>query len=105
MQIIHKEGHKFLLKTLSIAIASIYGAIHFFENPFVQWGIIVFTSGLWLIFLQFFRNPQYTKTVGDNLITSPVDGEVVVIEETTENEYFKDKRIQVSIFMLSLIHI
>lgn len=106
MQIIHKEGHKFLIKTLALAIASVYGAFTFFHNPVVQWGITIVTVGFWLIFLQFFRNPQYTKTTGDNLITSPVDGEVVVIEETTEDEYFKDKRIQVSIFMTPLnVHV
>jgi len=52
-----------------------------------------------IIILQFFRNPKRTLQVNDNCIIAPVDGKVVVIEEVFEKEYFKDKRIQVSIFM------
>jgi len=49
--------------------------------------------------LQFFRNPKRIVTISDNQIIAPVDGKVVVIEEVFESEYFKDKRLQVSIFM------
>ena len=49
--------------------------------------------------LQFFRNPKRETLVNENHIISPVDGKVVVIEEVFEKEYFKDKRLQVSIFM------
>jgi phosphatidylserine decarboxylase len=50
--------------------------------------------------------PTRTQTTGDNLIISPCDGKVVVIEETTETEYFNDRRIQVSIFMSPLnVHV
>ena len=56
--------------------------------------------------LQFFRSPKRNFTNGDNLIICPADGKVVVIEETEEGEYFKDKRLQVSIFMSPLnVHI
>lgn len=106
MQIIHREGHRFLIKTLAITIAAVYGGFHFFQNPIAQYGILISTVGLWLIFLQFFRNPQYEKTTGDDLIIAPADGEVVVIEKTTEGEYFQDERIQVSIFMTPLnVHV
>ena len=103
---IHKEGHRFLLKTLAISIAIIYGAFRFLNSPYVVWGITIVTVFFFLIFLQFFRNPQYKKTTGDNLIIAPADGEVVVIEKTTESEYFEDERIQVSIFMTPLnVHV
>ena len=47
----------------------------------------------------FFRNPRRNIITDDDMIICPADGKVVVIEETTENEYFKDRRLQVSIFM------
>lgn len=49
--------------------------------------------------LRFFRNPGRTGSYKPGEVYSPADGKVVVVEETTEDEYFKDKRIQVSIFM------
>jgi phosphatidylserine decarboxylase len=52
-----------------------------------------------VLVLQFFRNPKRETLVNENHIISPVDGKVVVIEEVYEKEYFKDKRLQVSIFM------
>ncbi|HLT52552.1 MAG TPA: phosphatidylserine decarboxylase family protein, partial [Flavobacteriaceae bacterium] len=51
------------------------------------------------LILQFFRNPKRLTNLNDNHAVSPVDGKVVVIEEVEETEYFKDKRIQVSVFM------
>jgi phosphatidylserine decarboxylase len=54
---------------------------------------------LLIIILQFFRNPKRSVEINENHIIAPVDGKVVVIEEVFESEYFKDKRIQVSIFM------
>jgi phosphatidylserine decarboxylase len=56
--------------------------------------------------LQFFRNPKRTYIGGENCIIAPADGKVVVIEEVVENEYFKDKRRQISIFMSPLnVHV
>jgi phosphatidylserine decarboxylase len=52
-----------------------------------------------ILILQFFRNPKRNTPIDDNHIIAPVDGKVVVIEEVFEPEYFKDKRLQVSIFM------
>jgi len=52
-----------------------------------------------IIVLQFFRNPKRNTQIDDNVIMAPVDGKVVVIEEVEEPEYFKGKRIQISIFM------
>lgn len=62
---------------------------------------------IFLFFLQFFRNPSRPiSTESDSLIYAPADGKVVVIEETFESEYFKDKRLQVSIFMSPLnVHV
>ena len=106
MEFIHKEGHRFLIKTLAIAIAAIYGGFYFFTTPVAQYAVVVFCVGLWLIFLQFFRNPSFTKVQGENLVIAPADGEVVVIEKVREEEYFNDERTQISIFMTPLnVHV
>ena len=98
---IHREGYK------SIAIgAFIFGAINliyfYFLSATLPWlGFVLFfvTLFLWLFLISFFRIPNRSLTLDDNLIIAPADGKVVVIEETVDPEYFKDKRLQVSIFM------
>ena len=61
---------------------------------------------MWLIFLQFFRNPSFQKVTGDKLVIAPADGEVVVVENVQEPEYFKGERTQISIFMTPLnVHV
>ena len=98
---IHREGYK------SIAIGTlIFGAINFiyfyFLSATLPWlGFVIFfvTLGLLLFLISFFRIPNRTLTISDNQIIAPADGTVVVIEETIDPEYFKDKRLQVSIFM------
>lgn len=71
------------------------------DSSFGGWNIIalVLTLGLLYIILQFFRNPARNTPENPEHVIAPADGKVVVIEEVNEPEYFKDKRIQVSIFM------
>lgn len=85
----------------------IFIARYFFpEFAIAQWFAYVLSAFLIITILQFFRDPKRQFTTGDNLIIAPADGKVVVIEETTEHEYFKDKRLQVSIFMSPInVHI
>ncbi len=98
---IHREGYK------TIAIATlIFGAVNlivfFFFSASLMWlcSIIFFITLAVLLFLvSFFRIPNRKLTINENVIVAPADGKVVVIEETTDVEYFKDKRLQVSIFM------
>ncbi len=98
---IHREGYK------SIAIANlIFGAINllmfYFFSASLMWlcSIIFFiTLGLLLFLISFFRIPNRKLTIVDGAVVAPADGKVVVIEETVDGEYFKDKRLQVSIFM------
>ena len=96
----HKEGYT----SLAICVLFI-----FIINALVQWfapGHLILTRLVYLLslflfitILQFFRSPKISIVKNELQILSPADGEVVVIEETSETEYFKDKRIQVSIFM------
>ncbi len=98
---IHKEGYK------SIAITAILFAIinlcsfYFisFNWPWLSWVIFIATLGLLLFIISFFRVPNRVLTTGEDLIICPADGKVVVIEEITDVEYFKDRRLQVSVFM------
>ncbi len=104
---IHREGYKYIL------IASVLWAIIWFltyqflmDIAWLFWPINVACFLLWFWIIWFFRIPARDFTKGDNKIIAPADGKVVVIEETFEPEYFKDKRLQVSIFMSPLnVHV
>ena len=93
----HKEGFNIILSTF-LAVAVIVISLDYFEvkNAFT---IKVFLILMLVFVLQFFRNPKISVKKNENHILSPVDGKVVIIEEVFEPEYFKDKRLQVSVFM------
>jgi phosphatidylserine decarboxylase len=93
----HKEGHKIILITFSLIIILIL-LLDYFSIEYKMY-IQLFLIGQLIIVLQFFRNPKRITSFGNSHVVSPVDGKVVVIEEVYEPEYFKDMRIQVSIFM------
>ncbi len=95
----HKEGHQSILITLFIVVALFLGAEYVTDNKIIQYFIYGIALFLLVIILQFFRNPKRHTHINDDHIIAPVDGKVVVIEEVFEKEYFKDKRLQVSIFM------
>lgn len=98
---IHREGYK------SIAIGTlIFGAINlsvfYFFSASLMWlcvTVFVLTLALLLFLVSFFRIPNRKLTIQDNQVIAPADGKVVVIEEAVDDEYFKTKRLQVSIFM------
>lgn len=95
----HKEGYKIILVTFIICLTIIFVAEEYLNLLWVQKSVQVFAIFLLVLVLQFFRNPKRLTNLDDNTIIAPVDGKVVVIEEVEEPEYFKDKRLQVSIFM------
>lgn len=103
----HKEGWPSLILVLVFSAIIIFIARHFFpDQAIAHWFAYVLSAFLTLVIVQFFRDPTRTFTTGENFIIAPADGKVVVIEETSENEYFKDKRLQVSIFMSPInVHI
>lgn len=95
----HKEGFKIILITLFAVIGISLIAHYFVDIPWLK-KLIQIVAFLFLIaILQFFRNPKRITPKNGQHIIAPVDGKVVVIEEVFEKEYFKDKRLQVSIFM------
>ncbi|MEI7508316.1 MAG: phosphatidylserine decarboxylase family protein [Flavobacterium sp.] len=95
----HKEGAKIIFISLALFVILLLVSPLVFSNPWILKPIQYLLLALLLLILQFFRNPVRTLEINDNIITAPVDGKVVVIEEVFEPEYFKDKRLQVSIFM------
>jgi phosphatidylserine decarboxylase len=95
----HKEGHKIILFTTIFLIAVNTMTYLFVNTYWVKFSILAISIVILLLILQFFRNPKRLIQMNNAEILSPVDGKVVVIEEVFEKEYFKDKRLQVSIFM------
>lgn len=95
----HKEGYVSL--ALVVLFVFIINAIadYYVAPPFLKWLIYAISAFLVLVVLQFFRSPIKHITPDDGIVLCPADGKVVVIEETEETEYFKEKRIQVSVFM------
>lgn len=98
---IHREG--IVIITLSILIILGANGLAYQlapHNADLHWKVGILSGLLFLIVLQFFRNPsREIQIADDNIIYAPADGKVVVIEEAYESEYFQDKRLQISIFM------
>ena len=95
----HKEGGKIILIATTLTVVFLLLTDQFVAQFWLQKVIQVVVLFLLIMILQFFRNPERKVAINDNHIIAPVDGKVVVIDEVYESEYFKDKRLQVSIFM------
>ena len=95
----HKEGAKIIFVALVVTVGVVLLSEQFIHSFWLLKFVQVFALVFLIIILQFFRNPKRHVTAADHNIIAPVDGKVVVIEEVYEPEYFKEKRLQVSIFM------
>ncbi|HUH50919.1 MAG TPA: phosphatidylserine decarboxylase family protein [Flavobacterium sp.] len=95
----HKEGAKIIMIAVVLTVAVVLASDYFISLVWLQKAIQLIALFLLIMVLQFFRNPKRDIKRDDNIILSPVDGKVVVIEEVFEKEYFKDKRLMVSVFM------
>lgn len=95
----HKEGHLIIVISFILVTGSTLLSSVLFTNPIVSKIVGIISIIILLLILQFFRNPKRVTAINDSLIVSPVDGKVVAIEKVYEKEYFKEDRIQVSIFM------
>jgi len=97
---IHKEGYTSL--ALCILLIFVSNALIQFYYPSahtLKWIVYILSGALFLIILQFFRSPSIRINIDEKNVLCPADGKVVVIEETEETEYLKDRRIQISVFM------
>lgn len=95
----HREGQKIIITTFFIVCAAVLLSQFYIDTVWIRFGLQIIALVLLILILQFFRNPKRKVPKNFDEILAPVDGKVVVIEEVEENEYFKNKRIQVSIFM------
>jgi len=102
----HKEGHKIIVITTAIVVGAILLIDKLVTISWLQMLLQITFLVFFVLILQFFRNPKRHISYNDKHVVSPVDGKVVVIEEVEETEYFKDKRLQVSVFMSPLnVHV
>lgn len=101
---LHKEGKSIFIILIGGLILCMWGLGNLTGAwLYVLWAVLAFLVFLLIFSIQFFRNPKRViQTIDDSKIYASADGKVVVIEETMEPEYFKDKRLQVSIFMSPL---
>ena len=96
---IHKAGYTLLLKILIVLVLINLASYYFIDNLLIVHTILGISIVMYLFIVNFFRFPNRVIIQDDNTILAPADGKIVVIEETEEPEYFKERRLQVSIFM------
>jgi len=96
---IHKEGRPIVALFFVVLVASNLLVYFFSSYLLLTWAIGIVSFLFFLFIVRFFRKPNRSLITDDNTIYAPADGTVMVIEKTIEDEFFKDKRIQVSIFM------
>jgi phosphatidylserine decarboxylase len=97
---IHKEGNQIILTAFIILVIIATLAAMFVSGLLIlMYAILIACVGMFVFIVRFFRNPQRPISLGLENIVCPADGKVVAIEEVEEKEYFKEKRIQVSVFM------
>lgn len=102
----HKEGYQIIGVTLLLCVGLIALSQYFIAVKEIRWLVFFATVVVFVLVTQFFRNPKRLGETSDYHVLAPVDGKIVAIEEVFENEYFKDKRLQVSVFMSPLnVHV
>ncbi|HOZ75158.1 MAG TPA: phosphatidylserine decarboxylase family protein [Flavobacterium sp.] len=95
----HKEGGKIILIATTLTVVFLLTIDKLVDLEWLRMTLMLIVLFFLIMILQFFRNPKRPVDIDDNHVIAPVDGKVVVIEEVFEAEYFKDQRLQVSIFM------
>jgi len=97
---IHREGYRIILSAfIIVTLLNALAAYYIPEKEYLRLFIGITSFLILVLTINFFRNPKRSYTGDDNLIIAAADGKIVVIEEVEESEYFRDQRIQVSIFM------
>ncbi|MBI5858989.1 MAG: phosphatidylserine decarboxylase family protein [Sphingobacteriales bacterium] len=105
---IHREGYKMIAATTIVFGIINVSFFYFFSyaSPVLGWSVFAVTLILLIFIISFFRIPKRKLTIDADAIIAPADGKVVAIEEVQADEYFTDRRIQVSIFMSPLnVHV
>lgn len=103
---IHKEGFATIIFCTVVFLAINMVSFNFLGESWITWAILIATAALLVFIFSFFRIPARLFTEGDDVIIAPCDGTVVVMEEVQPDEYFTDRRLQLSIFMSPLnVHV
>ena len=103
---LHKEGYKIVLISTVLFVGILFGLSALSIPEWLMYLLVLPLLVLYILIVRFFRNPARPADQTPNGVVSPCDGKVVVIEEVEETEYFKDKRIQISVFMSPLnVHV
>jgi len=103
---LHREGTPTILLVTAVVVLINVGVCYANANSLVMGLTLLITISFWIFILSFFRIPSRVHTIQEGAVVAPADGEVVVIEEVQADEYFSDRRIQVSIFMSPLnVHV
>lgn len=95
----HKAGKRTIYYATAIFAALIIVSFLFIADSIIRFGILGAYTVVYFLIIQFFRYPQRTIILNENVIISPADGKICEIKETFENEYLKSQCLQVSIFM------
>ena len=102
----HKEGFKIIIFTFFLTAGLSVFSEYYIESVILRKSIQITSLFILILILQFFRNPKRKTKVDENHIIAPADGKIVIIKEVLEEEYFKEKKLQVSIFMSPLnVHV
>ena len=103
----HKEGYQIIMTSFVLSAGIVIFTEYIVDNfPILKFLIQLLVLMMFILVLQFFRNPKRITQKNKNNLIAPVDGKIVIIKEVFEKEYFKDNRIQVSIFMSPLnVHV
>jgi len=98
---IHKEGTATIsLVAILVGVLNIVNFSYLFPvSVIAAWLVFIITLAFFLFIVSFFRMPVRPLTISDGAIVSPADGKVVVIEEVQPDEFYKERRIQISVFM------
>ena len=102
----HKEGFKIIIVTFFLTAGLSVFSEYYIESEILKKSIQITSLFTLILILQFFRNPKRKTKVDKKHIIAPADGKIVIIKEVLEEEYFKEKKLQVSIFMSPLnVHV
>jgi phosphatidylserine decarboxylase len=99
---IHRQGYKIIAFLFVVYIVIVFAVFNYINNLIIPLLAVIVLSLFMLLVVWFFRIPRRTLNEDDSLVYSPADGKIVAIEETGEQEYFGDKRVQISVFMSPL---
>ena len=100
---IHKEGRKTILISFLILIFINYVSFYLDLTQSLSYSILGLSLFLFLFIVQFFRSPTININQNDEVLYSPAEGKVVIIDKVFEDEYFKANKMQISIFMSPLV--